>query len=73
MAELLFRLGRWSAQHAWRVVVGWIVILAAAAGAMLWVVSHEMIPASHKPGRIGAGTAGLAAGFAVMTSLASIF
>ena len=47
--------------------------LAAAAGAMLWVVSHEMIPASHKPGRIGAGTAGLAAGFAVMTSLASIF
>lgn len=57
---------------------GWIVAsamlaLAAAAGAMLWVVSHEMIPASHKPGRIGAGTAGLAAGFAVMTSLASIF
>ncbi|HNL50447.1 MAG: MMPL family transporter [Actinobacteria bacterium] len=35
MAELLFRLGRWSAQHAWRVVVGWIVILAAAAGAFL--------------------------------------
>ena len=47
--------------------------LAAAAGAMLWVVSHEMIPASHKPGRIGAGTAGLAAGFAVMTTLASVF
>ncbi len=47
--------------------------LAAAAGAMLWVVSHEMIPASHRPGRIGAGTAGLAAGFAVMTTLASVF
>lgn len=47
--------------------------LAAAAGAMLWVVSHEMIPASHKPGHVGAGTAGLAAGFAVMTTLASVF
>lgn len=47
--------------------------LAAAAGAMLWVVSHEMIQASHQPGRIGAGTAGLAAGFAVMTTLASVF
>lgn len=47
--------------------------LAAAAGAMLWVVSHEMIPASHRPGRIGAGTAGLAAGFAVMTTLASVY
>lgn len=45
--------------------------LAAAAGAMLWVVSHEMIPASHQPGRVGAGTAGLAAGFAVMTVLAA--
>jgi len=47
--------------------------LAAAAGAMLWVVSHELIPASHKPGREVAGTAGLAAGFAVMTVLASAF
>lgn len=47
--------------------------LAAAAGAMLWVVSHEMIPASHKPGRVGAGTTGLAAGFAVMTVLAAAF
>ncbi|MBS1142412.1 MAG: family metal transporter [Proteobacteria bacterium] len=47
--------------------------LAAAAGAMLWVVSHEMIPASHKPGRIGSGTAGLATGFAVMTVLAAAF
>ena len=46
--------------------------LAAAAGAMLWVVSHELIPASHKPGREAAGTAGLAAGFAVMTVLAGV-
>jgi ZIP family zinc transporter len=44
--------------------------LAAAAGAMLWVVSHELIPASHRPGREAAGTAGLVAGFAVMTTLA---
>lgn len=47
--------------------------LAAAAGAMLWVVSHELIPASHRPGREAAGTAGLAAGFAVMTVLAAAF
>lgn len=46
--------------------------LAAAAGAMLWVVSHELIPASHAPGRETAGTAGLAGGFAVMTWLAMV-
>jgi len=44
--------------------------LAAAAGAMLWVVSHEMIPASHQPGRVAAGTAGLVTGFAIMAMLA---
>jgi zinc transporter, ZIP family len=44
--------------------------LAAAAGAMLWVISHELIPASHRPGRETAGTAGLLTGFAVMTTLA---
>lgn len=49
------------------------IALASAAGAMLWVVSHELIPASHQPGRVGAGTAGLVAGFAIMTILASIF
>ena len=47
--------------------------LAAAAGAMLWVVGHELIPASHKPGRESAATAGLASGFAVMTLLAVVF
>lgn len=47
--------------------------LAGAAGAMLWVVSHELIPASHAPGREAAGTAGLAAGFALMTVLAAVF
>jgi ZIP family zinc transporter len=45
--------------------------LAAAAGAMLWVVSHELIPASHQAGQQGAGTAGLVTGFAVMTVLAT--
>ena len=47
--------------------------LAAAAGAMLWVVGHELIPASHKPGREAAATAGLASGFAVMALLAAVF
>lgn len=47
--------------------------LEAAAGAMLWVVSHEMIPASHQTGRVGAGTAGLVAGFAIMALLAGVF
>jgi len=40
---------------------------------MLWVVSHELIPASHKPGREAAGALGLASGFAVMTVLAAVF
>lgn len=47
--------------------------LAAAAGAMLWVDSHELIPAAHQPGREAAGRAGLAAGFAVMAGLAAAF
>lgn len=48
------------------------IALAAAAGAMLWVVSHELIPASHRPGRETAGTAGLVVGFAVMALLAGL-
>ncbi len=46
--------------------------LAAAAGAMLWVVGHELIPASHKPGRETAASAGLAGGFALMALLAAV-
>ena len=46
--------------------------LAGAAGAMLWVVGHELIPASHKPGRISSGTAGLVGGFAITTMLAAL-
>ena len=46
--------------------------LAAAAGAMLWVVSHELIPASHRPGKEAAGTAGLVTGFAAMALIAGL-
>lgn len=48
------------------------LVLAGAAGAMLWVVGHELIPASHKPGRISAGNVGMVGGFAVMTALAAL-
>ncbi|GAA4547268.1 MMPL family transporter [Pseudonocardia xishanensis] len=37
MAELLHRLGAFSARHAWRVVVAWIAVLAAAVVAFLLV------------------------------------
>lgn len=47
--------------------------LAAAAGAMLWVVRHELIPASHRPGSESTSTAGLAAGLAIMALLAVVF
>ncbi len=35
MATLLYRLGRFSARRPWRVITGWIVILALAGGAFL--------------------------------------
>ncbi|WP_040167740.1 MMPL family transporter [Microbacterium gorillae] len=35
MAELLYRLGRFSARRAWAVIVGWLVILGIAATAFL--------------------------------------
>ncbi len=47
--------------------------LAAAAGAMLWVVAHELIPAAYRSGRTAAGSAGLASGFAAMAALAAFF
>ena len=40
--------------------------LAAAAGAMMFVVSHEIIPESHRRGHETLATAGLMAGFVVM-------
>ena len=35
MAEFLYRLGRWSARHAWRVVLAWLVVLLASGGSSM--------------------------------------
>lgn len=43
--------------------------LAAAAGAMLFVISHEIIPESHRQGHEAFATAGLLAGFVLMMLL----
>jgi ZIP family zinc transporter len=40
--------------------------LAAAAGAMLFVISHEIIPESHRQGHEGFATGGLLIGFVLM-------
>lgn len=39
------------------------------AGAMLFVVSHEIIPESHRKGHEAAATGGLLVGFALMLVL----
>ncbi len=46
--------------------------LGLAAGAMLFVVSHEIIPESHRRGHEQLATAGLMAGFAVMMTLDTV-
>ncbi|GAA3654891.1 MMPL family transporter [Microbacterium marinilacus] len=33
MSTLLYTLGRWSFRHSWRVLIGWLLILAAVGGA----------------------------------------
>ena len=43
--------------------------LAFAAGAMLWVISHEIIPESHRQGHQAAATGGLVIGFVLMMVL----
>lgn len=43
--------------------------LAAAAGAMLFVISHEIIPESHRQGHERAATTGLMIGFVLMMLL----
>src|SRR5690606_4572968 len=43
--------------------------LAFAAGAMIFVVSHEIIPESHRLGHQSHATAGVTAGFAIMLLL----
>ncbi|MFM2341482.1 MAG: putative zinc transporter ZupT [Pseudomonadota bacterium] len=45
--------------------------LAMAAGAMLFVVSHEVIPESHRPGHERRATLGLLAGFTLMLVIAT--
>ena len=35
MAKLLYKLGRWSYLHKWRVIAAWLVILAASIGTAL--------------------------------------
>ena len=32
MAKLLFKLGRWSYVHKWRVIIAWLLLFGAAAG-----------------------------------------
>jgi ZIP family zinc transporter len=43
--------------------------LAAAAGGMLYVISHEIIPESHRKGHEAIATGGLMAGFVLMMLL----
>lgn len=45
--------------------------LAFAAGAMIWVVSHEIIPESHREGRSAVATAGLVVGVLAMLQIDS--
>lgn len=47
--------------------------LAAAAGAMLFVVSHEIIPEAHRNGHPLPATLGVTVGFAAMTVLDNAF
>lgn len=47
--------------------------MAFAAGAMIFVVSHEMIPETHRHGQEMGASWALIAGFAVMTAIAAGF
>ena len=46
--------------------------LALAAGAMLFVISHEIIPESHRQGHETFATGGLMLGFVVMMVLDTV-
>ena len=50
-------------------VLAYPIGLSLAAGAMLFVVSHEVIPETHRNGHQTAATLGLMAGFAIMMVL----
>ena len=45
------------------------ISMGLAAGAMIFVVSHEVIPETHRNGHQTAATLGLMGGFAVMMFL----
>jgi len=47
--------------------------MGIAAGAMLYVISHEIIPETHRHGSQRAATISLMAGFAVMMLLDTAF
>src|SRR5690606_16281339 len=49
--------------------IAYPVSLGLAAGAMIFVVSHEVIPETHRNGHQTPATVGLMAGFAVMMFL----
>ena len=49
--------------------VSYPVGLGLAAGAMLFVVSHEVIPETHRNGHQTPATLGLMVGFAIMMTL----
>lgn len=56
---------------------GWLLAypigLGLAAGAMIFVVSHEVIPETHRHGHQTSATIGLVAGFALMMLLDTMF
>ena len=47
--------------------------MSFAAGAMVYVISHEIIPETHRHGLQRAATVGLMVGFAVMMLLDTAF
>jgi len=47
--------------------------LAFAAGAMLWVISHEIIPETHRKGYENNATTGVMVGFALMMVLDNVW
>lgn len=49
--------------------LGYPIALGLAAGAMIFVVSHEVIPETHRNGHETPATLGLMLGFGVMTFL----
>ena len=50
-------------------LVAYPIGLGLAAGAMIFVVSHEIIPETHRNGHQTMATVGLVAGFALMMVL----